>query len=131
MKQLQALVDREIKGEIQIFYQNSLVVCCKKAQRSTSKVNVELVNGIKEAYAKYLHRLGNPYAQIKKQRFKDVPFLVDYMDAGGVAGICLASNQYQVVCLGLHPIATADMNDELIREIKSVYGQYLVEVLDK
>lgn len=131
MKELQALVDREVKGEIQLFYHNALVVCCKKAQRSTSKVNVELVNGIKEAYAKYLHRLGNPYAQIKKQRFKDVPFLVDYIDSSGVAGISLASNQYCVACFSLHPIATADLNDELIREIKSVYGHYLLEVLDK
>lgn len=132
MKLSQSLTDRTVNGTTGIFCQNTQVINYRKTLRSSSKVEVELASDMKGAYAKYLQRLENPYTSIRKQKFKDIEFLGDYIDHNsGLAFICLVSNGYQLVCIRLHPMATASMNDELISEIKCVYGKYMVEMMNK
>ena len=131
MKLSQSLTDRTINGGTGIFCQNTQVISYRKTLRSSSKVEVELVGDMKGAYAKYLQRLENPYTPTRKPKCKDIEFLGDFIDHNsGLAFICLVSNGYQLVCIRLHPMATASMNDDLISEIKYIYGKYMVDMMN-
>lgn len=100
------------------------VIWYRLADKASAKNNMQLAEGLIEAYRRYLNNIHNPFSMSKKQGLKEIPHIEDFVEEYGMANLYAVGNGIQIASIVLHSAATSAINNNLVEEVKNVYAKY-------